>query len=133
MLIYIMFGHWVGDFVLQHRWMGENKSHNLWALLAHAAVYGFTLFVWVFMWRANELSHVLFAHVVVHSMKEAAIFAFVNAFLHASIDAVTSRITHKLWNVKNVWGFFTVIGLDQFIHFACLVWTMHILQMGTTL
>jgi hypothetical protein len=38
-LAWLMAGHLAGDFLLQNRWMAENKSGKLLPLLAHSAVY----------------------------------------------------------------------------------------------
>jgi hypothetical protein len=39
MLAWLLVGHLAGDFLLQNRWMAENKSARLLPLLAHSAVY----------------------------------------------------------------------------------------------
>lgn len=95
--------HFVGDFVLQSRWMGNNKSKNWLALLAHVGVY--TSCFLIFGWR----------------------FALLNGAIHFVVDAVTSRVTSRMWEKKNVYGFFTVIGLDQMIHTMTLLATLTIL------
>jgi hypothetical protein len=39
MLAWLLVGHLVGDFLLQNRWMAENKNEKLLPLLTHSAVY----------------------------------------------------------------------------------------------
>ena len=118
LILFIMLGHWIGDFVLQPRWMGENKSKHLSILLTHAATYGCFLFVWTLLvtWTMGRFDRVYTL------VMTASNFAFMSMVLHGIVDAITSRITHWMWDKKRVWGFFTIIGLDQFIHFACLLW-----------
>lgn len=130
--------HFIADFLLQTDWMALNKSkwtdfftlpHNdpsqnfqgILALLSHTGLYAlcFLPFGWA--------------------------FALVTFGLHTLTDAVTSRITSKLWffrpktgpvhaeNVSNTWEygggnrhyFFVVIGLDQLIHGVTLLWTLN--------
>ena len=98
-IILILFLHWVGDFVFQSDWMAKNKSKSNRALLIHVAVYCIPLMF--FGWK----------------------FALINCALHFCVDFLTSRVTSKLWEAKQVHWFFVVIGLDQFIHTACLLLT----------
>lgn len=115
LLLTLMFLHWTADFVLQNRWMGENKSKSMLALSAHGAVYGLglTAGLIVFLLVSGQTDLLL----------PALLFGAINTVLHMAIDGTTSRITHKLWDKKNVWGFFTVIGFDQYLHFVSLVLT----------
>ena len=92
--------HFIGDFVLQSRWMGENKSKNWLALLAHVGVYTACLTPLGFR------------------------YALLNGGIHFVVDAATSRVTSRMWEKKNVYGFFTVIGLDQMIHAMTLLSTL---------
>ena len=45
MLAWLIAGHMIGDYLLQNKWMAENKAKKLSALLVHTAVY--TVAVWV--------------------------------------------------------------------------------------
>ena len=114
--------HFVGDFLLQSDWTALNKSKRWDALFVHCLIYSlcFVLFGWLFV--------------------------LITFILHVLVDAVTSRITSKLWFFKEVdgevWGhkehvyepipekrhwFFVVIGTDQLLHFTALAWTLHLL------
>lgn len=99
-IILVLLLHWVGDFLFQSDWMAKNKSKSNLALLIHVSCYGIPLCL--IDWR----------------------FAILNMGLHGLTDFVTSRITSKLWEKKEVHWFFVVIGLDQFIHTACLILTL---------
>lgn len=50
-----------------------------------------------------------------------------NGIAHFGIDAVTSRITSYYWQEQRAHAFFVVVGFDQFLHLALLVWTVRIL------
>ena len=100
--------HWVADFVLQTRWMANNKSSNWWALSAHVLAY--TGGIAVFAFGTLGLG--------------AWKFLLVNGALHFVTDAVTSRITKLLWMKKMEWEFFCIIGYDQLIHQLCLAITL---------
>lgn len=121
-VLYVMLGHWIGDFVLQPRWMGENKSSNISVLVAHAVTYGFFFFVWSIIGMGFTEKYTSIAALVL----VASNFAFPTMLLHGFVDGITSRITHWMWGKKRVWGFFTVIGLDQFLHLACLLWVLNL-------
>lgn len=98
----LLFIHWLADFVLQTRWMAENKSKSWKALLLHVAVYTFCLLV--FGWK----------------------FALLNGSLHFVVDATTSRLTSWRWKAKDVWGFFVIVGFDQMLHILCLLETFRV-------
>ncbi len=110
-LYVLMFGHWVGDFVFQNSWMALNKARNWKALFAHVAVYSAAL--------------LFFAAFVTSSWSGLAAFAGVNFALHLFIDAISSRISQHFWLADDKHKFFTTIGFDQFLHFACLAATSH--------
>lgn len=38
-LFYLIFAHFVGDFVLQSRWMAENKGSHSWLMITHCVLY----------------------------------------------------------------------------------------------
>lgn len=121
-----MFGlylsHFIGDFLLQSDWMALNKSKNWRALCLHCLVYSLCFF-WL-----------------------GWVFVLVTFLLHLLTDAVTSRVTSKLWfvdlfarynegtptkypwfanvNMKKRHWFFVMIGLDQLIHLVTLEATL---------
>ena len=120
--------HLVGDFFLQTDWMALGKSKSWKPLLAHTAIYS-----------------LCFAYF-------GLAFTLVTFFTHTLTDAVTSRVTSRLWFVKtdpvvfkwadmkhyeNEWTdlyhvtfentkrhwFFVCIGVDQVIHYVTLALT----------
>ena len=99
----IIWIHFIGDFVLQSTKMALNKWNSLKWLYFHCVVYGIPL--------------------VYFGLK----FALINVVLHFMVDFVTAKITHHLWEKKEVHWFFVVIGWDQAIHFSCLLLTLRYL------
>lgn len=120
--------HFVADWFLQSwlfgGWMALNKSHSWTALLAHTMLYS-----------ACFLPYGL-------------AFVGITFVLHTLVDAVTSKLTARAWffshdaldgcdppltyewryiHGRRKW-FFTLIGLDQLIHFGCLAWTVSLLK-----
>jgi hypothetical protein len=113
LLTIVLLLHFIGDFVLQTRWMAENKSRSFAALTAHVLTYGVTL--WVGLLVAQR------------PLVDVTYFAGGNALVHFAVDAVTSRITTYWWKKQNLYAFFTTIGFDQFLHAVTLLWTVHFL------
>ncbi|MGI9422511.1 MAG: DUF3307 domain-containing protein [Hyphomicrobiaceae bacterium] len=102
--------HWVGDFLLQTSWMATQKSRNLNALLAHVVTYTIVLSV---------------AAVVLFGQTETAgWFIIANAALHLVTDFLTSRVSAKYYDAKNMRAFFVMVGLDQLFHLLALVYTL---------
>lgn len=89
--------HFVADFLLQSHWMATNKSKN---------------------WDA--LGYHVFTYSAVMCMTCDLRFVYFNLVLHWVTDAITSRITSRLFGKQWHW-FFVVVGLDQLIHMTCLL------------
>jgi hypothetical protein len=113
-VILMLFGHWVFDFVLQPHWMGITKSKNWWVLGQHA----FRITV------GGVLVTAILAMFYPINADGAIFWALLNGLAHFGIDAVTSRITSRLYAEGKTHGFFTVIGFDQFLHLAFAVLTL---------
>jgi Protein of unknown function (DUF3307) len=104
--------HWLGDFVLQSRWMSVNKSKRLDALSLHAVTYTATLMV------GSGLVLGL------HPVGLLVLFVGANGVLHFATDFVTSRITSRLWCQQREHDFFVMVGLDQLVHQVTLATTL---------
>lgn len=128
--ISLLVTHFVADFMLQSDWMALNKSKRWWPLFLHCLLYALC-----FGWMGPN-------------------FVAVTFITHFLTDAVTSRITSRLWFIRLMlkredvidsselnalypfhaavdsglrhW-FFVVIGLDQLIHYVTLALTLRLL------
>lgn len=127
LVVVLVVAHFIADFVAQSDWMAINKAKNWTALAVHAAVY----------------SLIVTALVGVSGILDGlALWGAVNFVAHFIQDAITSRITSRLWFVRGVayhydeltgsegeayvdfaptrhW-FFVMIGLDQCLHYLTL-------------
>lgn len=126
----LLVAHFVGDFLCQTDWMAVNKSKRLDALATHVAAYCAVLAGFVGAYDMHQLA------------VPWLVFVLVNGVLHFVTDAVTSRITSRLWFLGltpspdlqphadglyklqgNRHWFFVVIGADQLIHAVTLIAT----------
>lgn len=98
-LMYIIWMHFIGDFVLQSTKVATNKYKDSKVLMKHCILYAFP-FVFI-----------------------GVKYALIAGFLHFPIDYVTSKLTHKLYDNNEYHWFFVVIGLDQAIHMTILLKT----------
>lgn len=106
-IIYMLYIHFIADFVLQSDRMAINKSKSWKVLLEHSLVYYGTLATGLFLYTM-EIPPLLFS---------------INFVSHFIIDAITSRINVKLWERNERHWFFVTIGFDQFLHTTILLLT----------
>ena len=109
MIIWLLFAHWVADFVFQSDWMSKGKSKNNGILLTHCLTYGLVILFFIIVKNPSKLFYPML------------IFSSVVAIIHFPVDYVTSRINAKFWAEKRVHLFFVSIGFDQFIHGTTLI------------
>jgi len=98
-LMLIFFVHWFADWFSQPRFIGNNKSKNVWILGLHVMIY--TLFMTIFGWK----------------------FALVNGAIHFVVDFISSKLTTIFYRNQKWWAFFTTIGFDSYIHHITLLVT----------
>ena len=114
MIIYLLFTHFVADFVWQSDKMAINKSKsNMW-LSIHVLMY-----CNVFLIMTFPLFIYLFGGV-----KFLFVYIGFNGVLHWITDYFTSRLSSYLYD-KNRHYFFVTIGFDQFVHAYCLIATFN--------
>lgn len=125
LILQFLLAHWIADFVCQTHWQATNKSKNWWALASHVGVYtvilGFSLVPF-----ATAIGPVVVSPgAIVMMLTPAWFFAWVllNGALHFVTDAITSRVTARLWVKGDYHNFFVVVGLDQLIHYTTLILT----------
>jgi hypothetical protein len=118
-IVYVLvLAHFVADFVAQSDWMALNKSKRWDALAFHVAVYISTVMLIVAWGGPFPLLLTWLA---------------VNAVAHFVQDAITSRLTSRLWFLRynqrlDAWEpgvgsrhwFFVAIGFDQLLHYVTL-------------
>lgn len=108
----ILFIHWYSDFILQTRHMATRKSEDNYYLTLHVVVYSIsTIISWL----------VLFLICGVKISFFALFISFILIFItHWITDYVTSRQTSKFYKLQRFYEFFSIIGFDQWLHFASL-------------
>lgn len=99
MSIFLVWLHFIADFLLQSDYVAKNKSKNNKILLFHASIYSIPFFI------------------------ISPMYAIVNGVLHLMTDYVTSRVASRLWKEGKTSRFFSVIGFDQAIHVTFLLAT----------
>ena len=115
LILWIIFAHWVGDFVCQTHWQASNKSKNWNALARHVVTY--TLCMTILIAPAIPGWHLLPTQ---GAGNRLAVFFAVTLVAHFVTDAITSRITSRLYAKQDWHNFFVVVGFDQVLHYAQL-------------
>lgn len=113
-VLFILFIHGVADFLLQTRDMAMNKSISNYWLSMH--VFYYTLGI-------TPIGLLVWYHVGVYGWTLMIYWVLINGGLHWITDYYTSRWTKKLREQEKFYGFpsfFTVIELDQLIHYTTL-------------
>lgn len=125
-IIIILFVHWVADFLFQTKWMAENKSSQWYPLLAHTITY--TFIFWIAGLTAYIIKNRGMASIDYLHIFEFVVITFI---CHTITDYFTSRWTKRLREQEKYYGFpsfFSVIGLDQWLHALQLIVTFTILN-----
>lgn len=110
MLYFLLLLHFVADFIFQHRWMANNKSHNQLALLSHILVYGTVLTTGLYFVMPESVPLSVFI-----------MFIAFNLVAHYITDAITSKITSFFFKKQQIYLFFVTVGFDQLIHSCTLI------------
>lgn len=111
----LIFGHWVGDFVLQSHWMATNKSKNKWALFLHTTVYTMILTIFFMLGCAAMgigLDRIFYSTIG---------FGIITFITHGITDYFTSRVSSRMWASGKIHSFFVVVGFDQLIHMYTVI------------
>lgn len=107
-LLWLVWLHFVADFILQSDWVAGKKSSDNAVLVYHVSLYSLPFAPFVLWYLSPE---------------NAAAFILVNAVAHFVTDYITSRMTSKLYKAGERHWFFVVIGADQAIHMSTLFLT----------
>lgn len=121
--------HFIADFIFQAEDWANNKSKKNIALFKHVLTYSV---IWLFLIRfvfLIEFPNETTDWYIVNS----SLFAGITFITHFITDYITSRIVSKKFTNKHYgspipnFGAFTVIGLDQVLHYAQLMITYTVL------
>lgn len=127
-VIYILFVHWLADFVAQTDKEAKGKSKELKYLLSHTIPYSIS---WLpaFMFYQIFIDIINFPNLQPNFLTTHQVmdFIMITFFCHTITDYFTSRLNAKLWEQGKVHNFFVSVGFDQFLHFAQLLITFHLL------
>jgi hypothetical protein len=113
-VLYLIFAHWVADFLCQTHYMSINKSKSNPVLLMHTGVY--TLVMLLAAVFLLELS-----------VSDLLIFGWITFIAHTITDYFTSRLNSNLWKEGKIHWFFVSIGMDQFLHYSQILLTFYYL------
>lgn len=129
LIIAIIVGHWVGDFLLQSDWMALNKSKNWLALFSHTIVYTIAMVVSMGVWLQFYYDAFILAPLSLNFDIWNALgsWGILNFLMHTWQDAVTSTIIASPWAAQNRHRFFVMIGLDQVLHHLFLFWSVRLM------
>lgn len=115
LLVNIVFGHFIGDFFLQHRLMAENKfllgTRNLLWGIFHVTIYTITVAVFA----QNFTPFFLFGVFVPHLVADRWVFAYHWMRLIGRSDL----LGHKN-PTKASFGVVIYVAIDQTYHLGCL-------------
>ena len=120
LFIYILFLHYVADFVLQPYQLSVEKSESYKALFTHVAIYTCTIYIGLLLVIDLEL---------------ALKFAGLNFVFHFLVDWATSRVisdnsskllldpdvSKPIHKRLRLWGPISLLGFDQLLHQSLLL------------
>ena len=105
-IIYLLFVHWLADFVLQSDRIAKEKSSNNLMLFYHCLIYG-TMFAG--------------ATIMANYGVKGLWYGLLIGLIHFPVDYVTSRLNSKFYKAGKNHEFFVSIGFDQWIHFVTII------------
>lgn len=121
LIIWIMFAHYVADFLVQTEWMAKGKSKRWAPLIAHIATYTLTIML------MGGLPIVLLGGLSIAHWW--ILYCIINGLGHMVTDYFTSRASGKAYREGKIRKFWAIIGFDQFIHMSTLWIVLAILLM----
>lgn len=114
-VLYIIFVHWVADFIFQDEKWALGKSKNIDDLLVHTSLYGL-------IWTVAAIP--LFS-----TGYGAILYGGITFICHTITDYFTSKLVSRKFHNKELGssipniGAFTYIGADQVLHYIQLFLT----------
>ena len=121
----IFFAHWFADFFTQTDAIMalniETKNDNDRVSL-HAALYTIFIFIIISIYMSLIATSGIGTILVV-----VFIWSLLNGILHWEVDHIATHVNGLLWKHNLREWFFAVLGIDQIIHYACLLTTFSVL------
>jgi hypothetical protein len=127
----LIFVHYIADFMFQTENQALGKSTSLKQLVSHTLTYTAVFYVVFSLWCGYQ-NHI--GHITVQDLGwtiKVFLFFPITFVCHTIIDFFTSKITSKKFKNKEFYtgipnfGAFSIIGLDQVIHYATLFATYY--------
>lgn len=114
-IIYILFWHYIADFVCQKRSWAVAKSYDIIYLLLHVAVY-------------TSIMTLMMAPFL--NFWQAYVFCFITFITHGVTDYFTSKWSTYYYRENRLGAMFKMIGADQYcFHVPQLILTYTLLKM----
>lgn len=110
--IWILWSHYIADFILQRRVDAENKWHSIKHLGIHIFTYWIAMTFMLYIWFGAI----------------AMPLVLINVLLHLIIDFITSKISHSFYERGEIKAFWDTIGFDQLLHVMILYITWDIVN-----
>ncbi len=117
-LIWLMFSHWFSDYCLQTEDQAKNKSSNFRKLIEHTSVYSLVMMI---------------CSLIIFTQKEAVWFGASCFIFHTITDYFSSKfskIKYQKGQMNGLFGFWSIVGLDQFLHFVQIYLTYMLIAGG---
>lgn len=140
LIVYMLFLHFIADFVLQSRKMGKEKSNSFGYLFGHIMIQFGVMFIGLLfklnMLQAYQISGLnalihgiidwniwkLYKRRVIQKVKNSDLFAHDMYGLTKHGENILSQ--YEYWNDH---GFYLTIGFDQFLHSATILLVVYLI------
>lgn len=117
LILFILLGHFIFDWLLQTRYMADNKSKSFEALALHVSTYTIGMNATFIFWSLTFNDTI--------GVFTILLWALINGILHGITDKITSQFTSRFYKQQRYHAFFSTIGFDQLIHYATLFISMY--------
>lgn len=122
MILAILFlSHFLADFVLQPRSMGEQKSNKFIILFLHCFIQWIMFLVMMSIWQPDKALAVASVNAIIHGVIDWNIwklYKYSVAIRNRGVDRDELKRTWKYWEDHL---FYVTIGLDQLLHALTLI------------
>jgi len=122
----VLFGHWLSDFILQKNKIKptKNKKEKIKRILKHLNPH--TLYYSVIMTILVTLLY--FCNIFgAQYWWSSILFFFITYITHFIVDFTITLINSNYLSKNKRHLYFITIGLDQFLHYVILFWTINLI------